>query len=94
MGSQVAIEWLASGDIYAAFDNVSKAGSRAPGYGVANLRLTHRVDIEKFTLTGYGQLYNLFDKRYVGSLIVGDAAPFEPAPGRNWVIGLSAITRF
>ncbi len=94
MGSQLALEWLASGDMYAAFDNSAKAGSRAPGYGVANLRLTHRVDIEKFTLTGYGQLYNLFDKRYVGSLIVGDSAPFEPAPGRNWVVGLNAITRF
>jgi len=34
---------------------------------------------------------NVFDRRYAGSVIVGDTNGrfFEPAPGRNWFIGAS-----
>jgi hypothetical protein len=27
-------------------------------------------------------------------MIVGNSTPFEPAPGRNWMVGLNVITRF
>ena len=41
---------------------------------------------------------NLFDKHYVGSVAVNAAGTlatakfYEPAPGRTWIIGLSAAT--
>jgi len=39
---------------------------------------------------------NLFDRRYAGSVIVneGNARYFEPAPGRNWTVGMSGSYRF
>jgi iron complex outermembrane receptor protein len=39
---------------------------------------------------------NLFDHGYVGSVIVGDSNQryYEPAPGRNWVLGMSAQYQF
>ena len=33
---------------------------------------------------------NLFDRRYVGSLIVNNISPFEPSPGRSAWLGLRA----
>ena len=39
---------------------------------------------------------NLIDRRHVGSVIVNDANQryFEPAPGRGWLIGVSAVYQF
>jgi iron complex outermembrane receptor protein len=39
---------------------------------------------------------NLFDRNYIGSVIVGDSNRryYEPAPGRNWVLGVSAQYQF
>lgn len=39
---------------------------------------------------------NLFDKRYVGSVIVneGNSRFFEPAPGRTWLASLSLSASF
>ncbi|MFM6922806.1 MAG: ligand-gated channel protein, partial [Polynucleobacter victoriensis] len=67
----------------------------APGYSIYNIKLSHRWDVDKITLTSSAQLNNLTDKKYIGSVIVGDStAPFEPAPGRNWMLGLNATARF
>ncbi len=94
LGMQLAAELQVMGDLYASFNDTSIAASRAHGYGVANLRAVYRQDIKNTTITTYGQLFNVFDKKYIGSVIMGDSKPFEPAPGRNWVVGLNAITRF
>jgi len=39
---------------------------------------------------------NLFDRRYIGSVIVneGNGRYFEPASGRNWTLGMGAAYRF
>jgi len=52
-------------------------------YGQVNLRTFLRID-------------NLFDRQYVGSVIVGDSNGryYESAPGRNWLLGLSARYAF
>jgi hypothetical protein len=46
--------------------------------------------------TPFARIDNLFDKRYVGSVIVneGNARYFEPAPGRNWTVGMGGAYRF
>ena len=51
---------------------------------------------ERWELTGFARVDNLFDRRYIGSVIVneGNARYFEPAPGRNWTIGAGAAYRF
>ncbi|MDP3827999.1 MAG: TonB-dependent receptor, partial [Polaromonas sp.] len=44
-------------------------------------------------LTAYARIDNLTDKRYVGSVIVNQAVSqfYEPAPGRNWTLGLRLV---
>ena len=46
--------------------------------------------------SSFGRVDNLFDRRYVGSVIVneGNARYFEPAPGRTWTVGTTATVRF
>jgi iron complex outermembrane receptor protein len=40
----------------------------------------------------FARINNLFDRSYVGSLIIGDSNKryYEAAPGRNWMLGASA----
>jgi iron complex outermembrane receptor protein len=92
MGTLATFEFVTAGANHSSDTNTDS--SKAGGYSLFNLRLAHRVDINSMTLTGYGQLNNLTDKKYMGSVIVGNEAPFEPAPGRNWMVGLNAVTRF
>ena len=49
-----------------------------------------------FELSGFGRVDNLFDKGYIGSVIVGEGNSrfFEPAPGRTWSVGASIAARF
>ena len=92
MGTLATVEFITAGANHSRDTNLENL--KAGGYSLYNFRLAHRVDINSMTLTGYGQLNNVTDKKYMGSMIVGNSAPFEPAPGRNWMIGLNAITRF
>ena len=68
----------------------------APRYTVANVRIGVEQRWTSITLKEYVRLNNAFDRRYAGSVIVGDGNGrfFEPAPGRNWMAGLSAEVRF
>jgi iron complex outermembrane receptor protein len=92
MGTLATFEFIAAGANHG--QDTNQADRKAGGYSLYNLRLAHRVDINSMTLTAYGQLNNLTDKKYMGSMIVGNPSPFEPAPGRNWMVGLNATTRF
>ena len=44
----------------------------------------------------FARVDNLFDKRYIGSVIVneGNARYFEPAPTSTWIFGMSASYAF
>ncbi|CCK06986.1 Probable tonB-dependent receptor yncD precursor [Cronobacter sakazakii 696] len=44
----------------------------------------------------FGRVDNLFDKSYVGSVIVNESKGryYEPAPGRNYGVGASVSYRF
>ncbi len=92
MGTLATFEFITAGANHSSDTNAQNL--KAGGYSIYNLRLAHRIDINSMTLMGYGQLNNLTDKKYMGSMIVGNPSPFEPAPGRNWMVGLNAITRF
>ena len=47
-------------------------------------------------LRGFGRVDNVFGRKFAGSVIVneGNARYFEPAPGRTWLAGLSAVLSF
>ncbi|WPH15149.1 TonB-dependent receptor [Variovorax paradoxus] len=68
----------------------------APGYAVAALYAGYLKKWERWEFNAFARVDNLFDRRYVGSLIVneGNARYYEPAPGRNWTVGLSGAYRF
>lgn len=61
----------------------------APAYTVFNARVGLAQKTGRATFTEFVRLNNMFDRKYVGSVIVGDTNGrfFEPAPGRNWFVG-------
>jgi iron complex outermembrane recepter protein len=56
---------------------------------VGALRALHTVPLGAGRLELLARIDNLGDRRYAGSVIVGDANGrfFEPAPGRTWLLG-------
>ncbi len=70
--------------------------ARAPGYAVASLYAGYVKRWDRWDFNAFVRVDNLFDRRYVGSVIVneGNARYFEPALGRNWTAGLGAAYRF
>jgi iron complex outermembrane receptor protein len=88
-----ALEAVASSKIYA---DDANADTPAPGYSVLNLRVNASQQWNGWRFKQFARLNNLLDKTYVGSLIVGDTNKryYEAAPGRNWLLGVSALYQF
>lgn len=88
-----ALETIANGRVYAEDTNTAQP---APGYGIVNLRAQAKQEWSGWTIKEFVRLNNVFDKQYVGSVIVGDANRrfYEGAPGRNWVLGVSGQYQF
>lgn len=68
----------------------------AAGYGWLNARWLTRQQIGPWLVTGFLRIDNLLNRSYVGSLIVNQANGqfYEPAPGRQWLLGVKALWRF
>lgn len=68
----------------------------APNYSVTSANVGYVWKNNDWKLRGYARVDNLFDKNYVGSVIVNDGNSrfFEPADGRNWSAGLSVTKAF
>lgn len=68
----------------------------APGYAVAALYAGYLRKWERWEFNAFARVDNLFDRRYVGSVIVneGNARYYEPAAGRSWTVGLGGAYRF
>ncbi len=88
-----ALETVANGRVYA--DDANSA-TPAPGYAIVNARAQASLQLGGWRLKSFARLNNLLDRGYVGSVIVGDANRryYEPAPGRNWILGASAQYQF
>lgn len=88
-----ALESVASNQVYAEDSNIEKP---APGYTVFNARFNAKQNVGNWHFKEFARLNNLFDKTYVGSVIVGDSNKryYEAAPGRNWLLGMSAQYSF
>ncbi len=87
LGTQAGAEVVSAGKLYA---NDSNSAS-AEGYNTLNLKASQGWPVAgKGSLTAYGRLDNVTDQRYVGSVIVNQAASqfYEPAPGFNWTLGV------
>lgn len=88
-GSQAGIEFTQAGRLYANDTNTASAD----GYTTVNLKASHLWALAAGQLTTYARIDNLTDKRYVGSVIVNQAGSqfYEPAPGRNWTLGVRFV---
>ncbi|HET7307257.1 MAG TPA: TonB-dependent receptor [Gammaproteobacteria bacterium] len=72
---------------------VDSANSQAAdSYMVVSLRAGFRQRAGAWRLHEYARLNNVFDRSYVGAVIVGsgNGRYYEPAPDRNVMVGLSA----
>lgn len=92
-GFHAAIEGIIRDKVYVEDTNQSQA---APGYAIANLRFGIDRKYGPLSLRGFLRFDNIFDRQYVGSVIVGDSNSrfYESAPGRTWLAGVSARYTF
>ena len=68
----------------------------AAGFAVVNANVGYVARVGGVDLTGFARVDNVLDRRYAGSVIVGEGNGrfFEPAPGRNWTLGVVGSLRF
>ena len=88
-----AVETIANSKVFAEDTNTERP---APGYAVMNLRFQARQEVERWRFKQFIRLNNLFDRNYIGSVIVADTNKryYEAAPGRQWMAGFSAEYQF
>ena len=97
-GFHAALEYRASSKIYVNEANVDAAA----GYGVANIRAGFQQQFGGgknkggWKLSEFVRVDNVTDQRYIGSVIVAEARGryFEPAPGRNVLVGVNVAYAF
>lgn len=89
LGAQAGLELTHAGRLYANDTNTATAD----GYNTLNAKVSYGWAVASGVLTASARVDNLTDKRYVGSVIVNQAASqfYEPAPGRNWTAGLRFV---
>ena len=94
LGSRAGLELTRAGKLYA--NDVNTAQSA--GYTLLATRVSHGWSLSALgapqgVLTAYARIDNLTDSRYVGSVIVNQAVGqfYEPAPGRNYTLGLKVV---
>jgi iron complex outermembrane receptor protein len=88
-----ALETIANGKVYAEDTNTERP---APGYALVNLRVQAHEEVDRWRFKQFLRLNNIFDRNYIGSVIVGDANKryYEAAPGRQWMAGFTAEYKF
>lgn len=62
----------------------------APGYAIAGVNAGYVWNTGRHQISSFARIDNLFDLKYIGSVIVGQAngASFEPAAGRTFYLGI------
>jgi iron complex outermembrane receptor protein len=79
-GFHAAVEGVARSEVFVEDSNTLQS---APGYVAANLRAGIEKRMGPLRMNGFVRVDNLFDRQYVGSVIVGDTNGrfYEGAPG-------------
>lgn len=91
-GFLAGAQWQYMDKMYANNSNTVYAGS----YTTTSLYTGYRTHWNNWELGATARVDNVFDKKYIGSVIVGESNKryFEPAAGRNWMLSLSANYQF
>jgi iron complex outermembrane receptor protein len=92
IGFQTALEMRYNSKVYVNDANTANVSE----YTIFSLRGQFRQRLNDWTITEYARIDNIFDEKYVGSVRVNDANSrfYEPAPGRNWIMGIKATHSF
>jgi iron complex outermembrane receptor protein len=66
-----------------------------PSYAIFGADAGYGVELRTFRINTFARINNAFDRRYVGSVIVGDGNGrfFEPGPGFNVLAGVSVTMK-
>lgn len=69
---------------------------KAPSYTVVGVNSGYKWLVQNWTLDLFGRIDNLFDRNYIGSVIVNESNGryYEPAPDRNYSVGLTVSYAF
>lgn len=97
-GYQPEQGWYAGSDIRYMSDIMAndENSAKAPSWTVVGLTTGYKWSYGRMDMDLFGRIDNLFDREYVGSVIVNESNGryYEPAPGRNYGIGLNLAWRF
>lgn len=97
-GYQPELGWYAGSDIRYMSDIMAndENTAKAPSWTVVGLTTGYKWSYGRMDMDLFGRVDNLFDREYVGSVIVNESNGryYEPAPGRNYGIGLNLAWRF
>ncbi|WP_369071988.1 TonB-dependent receptor PqqU [Klebsiella quasipneumoniae] len=97
-GYQPEQGWYAGSDIRYMSDIMAndENTAKAPSWTVVGLTTGYKWSYGRMDMDLFGRVDNLFDRKYVGSVIVNESNGryYEPAPGRNYGIGLNLAWRF
>lgn len=97
-GYQPEQGWYAGSDIRYMSDIMAndENTAKAPSWTVVGLTTGYKWSYGRIDMDLFGRIDNLFDREYVGSVIVNESNGryYEPAPGRNYGIGLNLAWRF
>lgn len=68
----------------------------ASSYTIFNIRAGLQQKLQNWRFSEFVRIENIFDKDYIGSIRVNDnnGRYYEPAAGRNWLLGLNATYMF
>ncbi|QHO89862.1 TonB-dependent siderophore receptor [Klebsiella michiganensis] len=97
-GYQPEKGWYAGSDIRYMSDIMAndENTAKAPSWTVVGLTTGYKWSYGRMDMDLFGRVDNLFDRSYAGSVIVNESNGryYEPAPGRNYGIGLNLAWRF
>lgn len=97
-GYQPEQGWYAGSDIRYMSDIMAndENTAKAPSWTVVGLTTGYKWSYGRMDMDLFGRIDNLFDREYAGSVIVNESNGryYEPAPGRNYGIGLNLAWRF
>lgn len=90
--------WYGGAELHylSAIQTNDRNSEQAPAWAVTALNGGYKFRSGNWVLDLFGRVDNLFDRNYVGSVIVneGNGRYFEPAPGRNYGVGASLSWEF
>lgn len=98
LGYEPETGWYAGSDIRYMSDIMAddENTAKAPSWTVVGLNTGYKFNYGHWMMDIFGRVDNLFDREYVGSVIVNESNGryYEPAPGRNYGVGLSVAWQF